>query len=109
MNDSVRMQIYNYCDCVAKGCKPVAMMSIKRKDVDEAVSIVSNINLNYYIEEMEDNDWTILYIYKHDYLLDVIKASPSHPTTTFDHWILGKMFGYSDEAIKDFLIKRGLI
>ena len=32
-----------------------------------------------------------------------IKSSPDQPNTPYDHWILGKMFGYPDEEIRDFI------
>ena len=40
-------------------------------------------------------------------MLEIIKSLPENPTTNYEHWILGKAFGYSDGAIKEFLELRG--
>lgn len=44
-----------------------------------------------------------IWIYKEKYMLEIIKNLPEQPKTVFDHWILGKAFGYSDESIKKFI------
>ena len=36
-------------------------------------------------------------------MLEIIKALPHNPKTVYDHWVLGKAFGYSDESIGEFL------
>lgn len=88
---------------VNKGLKPVAMMSIQNRYFKEAESIVKNMNgLKFHSEYLYDG-WMTIYIYKHNYMLEIIKSSPDEPKTAYEHWILGKMFGYSDEEIGKFI------
>jgi len=49
------------------------------------------------------NGWFRLWIFKKDIMLEIIKVLPDKPNSIFDHWVLGKVFGYSDEAIEEFL------
>ena len=93
-----------YCEIVRTGIKPAAMLSIQTRYVDEMIVVVENEGLKIYIQDVdEDSNWKTGFIYKHDYLLEVIKAAPEHPNSIFEHWVLGKLFGYSDEAIRDFV------
>jgi len=92
-----------YCYMVNKGCKPVAIMSLQNRYVDKAKEKVEKTDgLKFYSEYLCEG-WTTIYIYKHDYLLEVIKSSPSEPKTAYDHWVLGKMFGFSDEEIGKYI------
>ncbi|HVJ49449.1 hypothetical protein [Desulfitobacterium sp.] len=96
-------ELNTYCYMVNTGCKPVAMMSLQNRYIDNAKQIVENRNnLKSYSEFLYEG-WSTIYIYKHDYLLEVLKSSPNEPETVYDHWILGKMFGYSDEEIGQFI------
>jgi hypothetical protein len=63
---------------------------------------VDTFSLKTYIEELAPG-WKTLWMYKDEYMLEIIKSLPDEPKTKFEHWILGKAFGYSDEAIKIFL------
>jgi len=106
MSDGIKLQITTYCEGVRTGSKPVAMTSIQTRYLDEMKVIVENEDLRIYVEDViQDDNWKTAFIYKHEYLLDVIKVAPKYPNSTFDHWVLGKLFGYSDEAIGDFLVK----
>lgn len=104
MNEAIKMQLMGYCEGVKLGTKPAAMMSIQTRYQVEATEVVETYGIKCYIEDVEeDSIWKVLWIYKYDYLLDVIKQMPKHPNSKYDHWVLGKLFGYSDEAIKNFL------
>ncbi|HEY8803994.1 MAG TPA: hypothetical protein VIM42_02610 [Clostridium sp.] len=96
-------QLNAFCYMVEKGCKPVAMMSLQNRYIDKAKEIVKEIdNLKFYSEYLCEG-WATIYIYKHDYLLEVIKNSPKDHVTVYDHWVLGKMFGFSDDEIGKFV------
>lgn len=106
MSEQIRTQILIYCEAVRTGIKPVAMMSIQSRYEKEIKKIVKQEGIKIHLEDVNSDDgWKVAWIYKHDYLVDVIKAAPEHPNSTFEHWVLGKLFGYSDEAIRDFVIK----
>ncbi|GAH07644.1 unnamed protein product [marine sediment metagenome] len=107
MNEFIEGEINNYCEAVSMGCKPCAMFPIQDRYVEEVKKIIDGKALFVYAEFLYPN-WTTVWIYKREFMLDVIKKiltlfPPEKPNTIFDHWILGKAFGYSDEAIEEFL------
>lgn len=102
MEDNITSTVYLYCYMVQRG-KPCACETIQDRYVIEIVKkIKESFQLKTYIENLAPG-WKTLWIYKYDYMLEIIKLLPEEPKTGFEHWILGKAFGYSDEAIKDFL------
>lgn len=104
INDAIKMQIYIYCQAVQTGNKPVANMLLQTRYIDKAKKIILKHGLNLYVENIKENEnWKSIFIYKHKYLIDIIKNIPDNPTTIYEHWILGKLFGYSDEAIGEFI------
>lgn len=70
--------------------------------MNEAKQIISEDKLKYFFKFL-NKDWSTLWIYKKDIMLEIIKALPDNPKSVFDHWVLGKAFGYSDKAIEGFL------
>lgn len=106
MNSEIEMQIMMYCESINTGTKPVAMINIQTRYIQELKQIVEKENLYVYIKNVEsDQNWKVAYIYKYSYLADVIKIAPEYPSSIYDHWVLGKLFGYSDEAIELFVTK----
>lgn len=102
MDEFIEGQITTYCEFVKCG-KPAAMLPLQDRYVEEAKKIIRNeFNLKFYIEDLSEG-WKTLWIYKEEYILEVIRALPEQPKTIFEHWILGKVFGYSEQAIKSFL------
>ena len=101
MNEFLKGQIYTYCELVIRG-KPAAIISIQDRYAKETIDIVKSNKLYYLIEELSAG-WKTLWIYKYKYMEEIIKKMPEKPKTIYDHWVLGKIFGYSDEAIKEFL------
>ena len=104
MGEGIRAQIIGYCEAVKTGSKPTALMSIQTRYEEEAVKLIKDLGLEAYTKKvMEDENWQVLWIYKEYYLLEIIKMAPRYPNSIFEHWLLGKLFGYSEEAIKKFL------
>lgn len=102
MNNILKEKIYNLCYQVKTG-KPAASMPIQKRYSNQAKQItLKECRLKCHIEPLSEG-WINFWIFKKDYMLEVIKGLPSKPKTTFDHWVLGKAFGYSDEAIDEFL------
>jgi len=102
MNEILRSVTDLYCDLILKG-KLCACEAIQERYVTESVDRVKSIyGLMTYVEDLAPG-WNTLWIYKDEYMLEIIKLLPEEPKTVYDHWILGKAFGYSDEAIRIFL------
>lgn len=96
-------KVETYCYMVKRG-KSAAMIPIKNSQLNGLKNIIeTRFELKTYVEDLVDGEWTTLWIYKKDYILDIIKSLPEQPKTVFDHWVLGKLFGYSDEAIEEFI------
>lgn len=106
MSSEIEMQIMMYCEAINTGTKSVAMMNIQTRYTPKLKQITEKENLHVYIKNVaSDQNWKIAYIYKYSYLIDVIKIAPEYPSSIYDHWVLGKLFGYSDEAIELFVTK----
>ncbi len=102
MNNILKEKINNYCYQVETG-KPIANLPIQKRYIIQALKIIKEYGLKSY-EENSAAGWSILWIFKRGYLLEVINNLPEKPKTVYDHWVLGKAFGYSDEAIEEFLL-----
>jgi len=93
-------EFHIYVQQVITGAKPIAVCSMTKKQIEYAKNYINKYykgRIKLYINNQD------VWIYKHEYLLKVIKSLPEQPKTTFDHWILGKAFGYSDDSIGEFL------
>lgn len=116
LSDNLKAKIEIYCYFINKG-KPTAMEPIKDKDIKETIDIVKKNGLDYFKKNLLRKDWEAfgydntdksyvqVWIYKKPIMLDVIKKMPKRPKTIYDHWILGKIFGFSDEKIEEFIIE----
>ena len=103
MHERIAGELFTYCYVVKTGSKSVVMMPIQNRYLEEAKITVENTDgLKFYSEFLYEG-WATIFIFKHDYMLEVIKNSPDEPKTVYDHWVLGNMFGYSDEEIGRFI------
>jgi hypothetical protein len=99
-------QITTYCEMVEKGCKPLAFFNLKNRYVKAVKDYIQKCELYCYIKNSKEYpEWTTIYIYKYKWFINIIKNLPDEPQTIFDHWIIGKACGYSNEAINEFINK----
>jgi hypothetical protein len=96
------LDIATNCYMVERDVKPASCIPIQLKHYDDTKELMKNYDVNYYIEELSE-EWFTLWIYKYNHILDIIIHSPNEPKTIYDHWILGKLFGYSDSSIEKFI------
>ncbi len=101
INDFLKGQISENCYMVERG-KPSSVVAVKNINCTDAIKLVNEHGLKHELKNLDDN-WNSLWIYKHEYMSEVINSLPAKPETLFDHWLLGKAFGYSEEAISDYL------
>ena len=102
MNDHLWGEVTAYAYMVARG-KPAGSIPVKIIYIDEIKSFVkNNYGLNVYCEKLSEG-WVTLWIYKYRHILDVIKSLKRSPQSAFDHWVQGKLFGYEEAAIAEFL------
>lgn len=95
-------EIDSNCYMVLRG-KPAAVLPIKKEEVKNAADRIINFHKLKMLEQYLSEEWSSIWIYQKDYMLDVINSLPEKPKTVYEHWILGKVFGYSDEAIEQFI------
>lgn len=94
-------QVDAYCYMVQRG-KPAAMVAVQERHLAEVSQVITGVHkLNVYVEPLSEG-WLSVWIYKYSHILQVIKDLQQAPKTALDHWILGKLFGYSEEAIQEF-------
>lgn len=94
-------QLEAYCMMVERG-KPAANLPIQSRYAEEAISIIKRHGLKYIKNPLSDG-WEEIWVYKYPHIGDIIRVLPQVPKTAFDHWVNGKLFGYSEEAIHEFL------
>jgi hypothetical protein len=91
-----------YCFMVNRG-KPAASMALQDRHVQEATRIATDeLGLRVYTEWLYEG-WVTFWVYKYDHILEVIQSTPQVPSTSFDHWVLGKLYGYDEVAIEEFV------
>lgn len=105
MNDHLLYTLLTYCEFVRVGIKPMASVPYQVR-YQEAVNRVLDDQALPHFSEALCEGWEVVYIYKDPLMKHIIKELPEEPATLFDHWVLGKAFGYSDSSIMEFL--RGL-
>jgi len=101
MNDSLKSKIDVYCYMVSRG-KPAAMLAVQDRYIDEAMKQITKNNLMLLVEDLCEG-WKTVWIYRNAYMEEIIKCLPEEPKTAYEHWVLGKAFGYSDEVIAEFI------
>ncbi|MGY3717172.1 hypothetical protein ACWE42_16800 [Sutcliffiella cohnii] len=101
--DCIKEQIRTHCEFVKTG-KPASSIAIQERFIDDVITLVDSYNLFQYIEPLYEG-WKTIWIYRYSHILEVIKESPQVPKTKYDHWVLGKLFGYDEASIQDFLTK----
>lgn len=105
VNPVIKGQILNYCESVSLGIKTIAMLPVQARYIHEISEYIQkNQKLYCYVEPLAE-EWVNIFIFKYSFLEDIIKELPEQPKTIYDHWILGKAFGYSDESIATFIKK----
>lgn len=102
VGESFLGELEAYCYLVQRGGKPAASLALQDRLLDTAKSIVDGHGLCWYVERLSSG-WSTVWVYRYPHILDVIKATPRTPRSVFDHWVLGNLFGYSEEAIRDFI------
>jgi hypothetical protein len=102
--DFIKGELNVYCYMVQRG-KPAACLPLQERYVDEGKSFVASKGLHTYIQQLSEG-WVTLWIYKHQHIHEVINHMPQVPDSVIDHWMLGKLFGYDENSISEFLSQK---
>ncbi|AWP28797.1 hypothetical protein [Paenibacillus sp. Cedars] len=102
-----REELSVYCLLVKRG-KPAAVIPLQERYLEEAMKIVeSTEGLLTHADRLSEG-WISFWVYQYPHILEVIKNAPQAPKTAYDHWLLGKLFGYDERTIQE-VIKTSLI
>jgi len=101
--------IMTHIQFVKLGNKPVSEITIHNEFLGEVFKEIKKNKLNL-ICVAKGKTHTSVYIYKYSYLKHVINFSlgKSFNKKILKTWINGKMFGYSDSSINDYITKNYL-
>lgn len=102
---NLRAVISTYAYMCRNG-KPTAVVSVQTRYIEKAIDIVKQDNLKYHTRKLADG-WCELWMYSNPIMKEIIECTPDTPTSKYDHWVLGKLFGYSDEKTLEFAETHG--
>ena len=101
--DAVAAHINAECYYVSRGVKPCTELSVQSEHEGGASGIAAAWGL------LTHHHGGCLYLFRHEHLREVIEwlDTKNLPLSeNVSHWINGKLFGYSDEAIAGFMPSR---
>lgn len=102
MNEFTEGQLTEMCQMVFRESKPSALALLKKVNLNRAENICIKEGCEYWTKEI-DRKWREFWVFKRKEMLEVIKLLPEVPKTKLDHYLLGAIFGYSNNAICDYL------
>jgi len=109
--DALLAEIHILCQNVSKGAKLLADKFFQKKDDSDYVKIIDAVTkwdgLKCLISHSDDSKWVTIYIYKYDLVKELIDEIDLLPDGKLKHFINGKMYGYSDNEIMNFIDSEG--
>lgn len=105
MKDELLQMIEHDCILISKGVRAASLMAFqynKTIDFDEINKIVKRNNVKFELKPYWKENWTELWIYENDIVRYIINELPDKPNLPSEHYLLGKLFGYSDNKIFEF-------
>ena len=89
---------------IKKEARPAAEITIRNKTLSDAETMIEQADLKMFKTPCGENHHS-LFIYKHAHLEPIIKKAVGLPTDemALQRWIEGKLFGYSEEMIGEFI------
>jgi len=102
MKEFTKAQVLEHAQFVKRG-KPCSVLPVKLLNADYALELAKAEGVKGFICETSDENWCELWIYKRYEMRVIIENLPSKPESQLDHFILGCAFGYSIDAILDYM------
>ena len=93
---------------VARGVRPAASAAIVQRDLERAREVAAGCGVGFLDFPLAEG-WREVWVYREPHLRYVIIQTERKPATAYEHWVLGKLFGYSEDAIAGFLTRQGLL
>jgi len=114
MNDNIRFYIHAElnmnCQWIKLGNKPLAIVQLQRRYKELVIKYLNEFHPTIlYQIEITNDEWLKVILYQYNHMKLIYDYLPNEPNSIFDHWLIGKACGYSDEAIEQYLIKNDYI
>lgn len=105
INDFALAQLNELCQMVDRGCKPVALISIRVPEYQKVIDIIYNEYSLHAIGKQLNESFFSVFIFKNYDLRFVLDLLPDEPKTPADHALLGYLFGYNTDSICKYIVK----
>lgn len=105
LNDFAFAQLNELCKMVDRGCKPVALISIRVPEYQKAIDIIYKEYSLHAIGRQLNESFFSIFIFKNYDLRFILDLLPDEPTTPADHALLGYLFGYDTDSICKYIVK----
>lgn len=102
INDYLKSEITLYCQLVARGAKTISVSSVQDRYVEQAKDIALEQNVCCTFKRLAEG-WAEMLVFKNTDVLPLLREMPDPPHTKQDHALLGFLFGYSPDAILEFI------
>ena len=104
MNEYALAQLNELCQMVYLGCKPVALISVRVSEYQNAIDIIYKEYNLHAIENRVNESFFSIFIFKNYDLRFVLNLLPDEPKTPADHALLGYLFGYDTDSICKYIV-----
>jgi hypothetical protein len=105
LNEFALAQLTELCLMVERGCKPVALISIRFEEYQKAIDIIYNEYKLHAIGKQLNDSFFAVFIFRNFDLRFLIDSIPEEPKTIVDHALLGYLFGYDTDSICKYIVK----
>jgi hypothetical protein len=104
MNVYALAQLNELCQMVDRGCKPVALISVRVPEYQKAIDIIYKEYSLHAIGRQLNESFFSIFIFKNYDLRFVIDLLPDEPKTPIDHALLGYLFGYNTDSVCKYIV-----
>lgn len=105
MNEYALAQLNELCQMVDRGCKPVALISVRVPEYQKAIDIIYKEYTLHAIGKQLNESFFSIFLFKNYDLRFVIDMLPDEPKTPAEHALLGYLFGYDTDSICKYIVK----
>jgi len=92
-----------YCECVARGVKPLASMFFQEEYLSHVEGVIKEWGLDWRVCDDDMPGWVSVYVYLDDVIMDAFIAFGDTEPSSADAVIMGLFFGYAPWAISGYV------
>lgn len=102
-------QALSYCEMVNRGVRLAGFLDVHAKEIARLVGLIERDGCKGKVVDTGAQGRAGLWIYRDDRvvtLIDAFEAKGSHVPSDADTWMMGKLFGYGDTDVLEFMARR---